>query len=313
MGVVGVPGSTRGRRLDFGVTRTGLAATVGLLGVLSVVACSLGCANGTIPDPQQRLRDAEEIAAASGFTRLESRSASDDPLPVVGWVRHAPKNSNETTSLHVYIEGDGLAWRSRRRFSLDPTPVQAIGLQLAVADPSRATIVYLGRPCQYGFPPDSACRPIFWTAARYGEAVIDAMDRRVDGVVSEFGDQRPLSLIGYSGGGVVAALLAARRDDVALLVTIAAPLDIDGWSRSSHVSPLAASLSPMDSIAVLRDVRQRHFVGREDSRVPIAVTEAFHRALGPDAASLLTMIEDMDHLSWPGEWRKLIEATGLFE
>jgi len=302
----------RDRRGGFGGARIEFAMLVGLL---CLVAYTFGCASGKmpIPDPQQRLRNAEEIAANSGFARLDSEAFVANMLPVAAWIRHAPNRSVENAALHIYIEGDGLAWRSRRRVSPDPTPARPIGLELAAADPSSATIVYLGRPCQYGFPKQSACRPIFWTAARHGEAVLDAMNRRIDEVIAKLGDPTSLFLIGYSGGGVVAALLAARRDDVRGLITIAAPLDVGGWTRSAHVSPLAASLSPMDSIEALRSLRQHHFVGRNDSRVPIAATEAFHRALGPEANSRLTIVEDMDHRSWPGKWATLTRANELFE
>jgi pimeloyl-ACP methyl ester carboxylesterase len=297
------------RANDSGV-RIGFATVVGLL---ALAASSFGCAIGTIPDPQQRIRKAEMIASNSGFTRLESEASDGDSLPVAAWVRAATNRPADSLALHIYIEGDGLAWRSRRRFSPDPTPLHFTALKLAAADPSQNAIVYLGRPCQYGIPPDSACRPIFWTAGRYSETVIDAMDRRIDALITQIGNDAPLTLIGYSGGGVVATLLAARRDDVRLLVTIAAPLDIDGWTRSAHISPLVASHSPMDSIEAVRGIRQHHFVGRNDTRVPIAATEAFHRALGRDAPSRLTIVEDMDHGSWPEQWRALIETNGLFE
>jgi pimeloyl-ACP methyl ester carboxylesterase len=265
----------------------------------------VACANGPIPDGRVRIHDAEELASKAGFHRLQSGPTDEASLPVAVWVRRAPKSLDRSTSLHIYIEGDGLAWRSRRRYSLDPTPITATGLKLALADPSPATIVYLGRPCQYGFSPSSACRPLFWTTARHGQSVLDTMDRRIDDLIEQLGDPRPLTLIGYSGGGVIAALLAARRSDIQQLVTIAAPLDLDGWTRSAGVSPLVDSISPMDRLEALRTVRQQHFVGRQDTSVPIEATEAFHRALGPDAPSRLTIVEAMDHGSWPKSWATL--------
>jgi len=271
------------------------------------------CASRTVADSRARIRDAEEFASNSGFHRLEPRSTDPDSLPVAAWVRPAASHSAADASLHIYIEGDGLAWRSRRHFSLDPTPVRATGLRLAAADPSLTTIVYLGRPCQYGSPRTSGCRPILWTAARHGEDVLDAMDRRIDELIEQLDGPHPITLIGYSGGGVVATLLSARRKDVRLLVTIAAPLDIDGWTRSTKTSPLVGSLSPMEWVDTLRGVQQHHFVGREDARVPTEATEAFHRALGPDAPSQLTIVDGMDHGSWPDAWAMLIEASGLFE
>lgn len=111
----------------------------------------------------------------------------------------------------------------------------------------------------------------------------------------------------------MATLLAARRDDIRELITVAAPLDLDGWTRSAHISPLASSISPMDRVEALRSLRQHHFVGGDDTRVPIAAIEAFHQALGADAPSRLTIVDGMDHGSWPGAWRRLVETHALFE
>ncbi len=66
--------------------------------------------------------------------------------------------------LRVYLEGDGLAWRSRRHVSDDPTPVSPVALQLMLADPNK-DLAYLGRPCQ--FVHNGACRDTLWTSARF--------------------------------------------------------------------------------------------------------------------------------------------------
>ncbi|MGX8941887.1 hypothetical protein ACWWJF_17980 [Symbiopectobacterium sp. Eva_TO] len=47
--------------------------------------------------------------------------------------------------LHIYIEGDGRAWRDRYRVSGDPTPRRAMGLALAAED-TATNVVYLARP-----------------------------------------------------------------------------------------------------------------------------------------------------------------------
>ena len=283
--------------------------------LLILVVSAIGCALGetSIPDSDERRASATRIAAEFGFERQGVIADEADELPIAAWVRRLPNNGESKPAVHIYIEGDGVAWQSRRRLSLDPTPVTPIALALAAEDASRATVVYLGRPCQYGFPAKNSCRPFLWTAARYGEVVIEAMNRRIDALRTELEHDAPITLIGYSGGGVVAALLAARRSDVHLLVTIAAPLDVDAWTRNANVSPLLASLSPANATGRLRGIRQHHFVGRDDTAVPISVTENFHHALGPDAPSTLTVVDDMDHRSWPRVWANLIQSTGLFE
>ena len=48
-------------------------------------------------------------------------------------------------------------------------------------------------------------------------------------------------LIGYSGGGTLAWLMASRIPETTRVVTIAANLDIDEWTRIHGDSPLSGS------------------------------------------------------------------------
>jgi len=222
------------------------------------------------------------------------------------WARVAP-NARCT---HVYLEGDGYAWRTRNRASSDPTPVDPIGLRLAARDKSGATVVYLGRPCQYldeSAPQANACRPILWTNARYGDAVVDALNQQLDRVVEGAG-KGVIRIVGYSGGGVLAALLAARRTDVAAIATIAAPLDVDAWTTQSGVTPLYLSKRPMDEVEWLRGVRQDHFNGGADAIAPAETTRRFVRAGGTDAPVRVHVWPEMTHRGWPARWGEASSA-----
>ena len=146
----------------------------------------------------------------------------------------------EPGPLFVYIEGDGLAYLDTRTPSTDPTPVDPLALRLAAADPGPA-VLYLGRPCQ--FAPgrgDPRCSVRAWTTARFGANVVASIDDAISRERAR-APERPLVLVGYSGGGVIAALVAARRKDVSLLITVAAPLDVADWTRRMGVSPLDGS------------------------------------------------------------------------
>lgn len=190
---------------------------------------------------------------------------------------------------------------------MDPTPTDPIGLKLALADRSAATLVYLARPCQYANPMGRSCRPLLWTAARYGDEILDATDERLDEILAPL-VPREVTLVGFSGGGVVASLLAARRDDITRLITVAAPLDIDAWTQAQDVSPLLRSSSPMDVVDALRSLPQDHFLGLQDERVPPDVIERFDRALGDEAPSRVHRVQDASHLDWPGRWAALLDG-----
>jgi hypothetical protein len=49
--------------------------------------------------------------------------------------------------LTVYIEGDGFAWLSRSQASYDPSPLNPVGLELALRHPLGES-AYLARTCQ---------------------------------------------------------------------------------------------------------------------------------------------------------------------
>ena len=75
------------------------------------------------------------------------------------------------------------------------------------------------------------------------------------------------------------SLVAARRSDVAALVTLAAPLDLADWAQWHGASPLAGSLDPAD-VTLPPGLVQLHVLGRFDKVVPPALGEAPARRLG---------------------------------
>ena len=88
-------------------------------------------------------------------------------------------------------------------------------------DPGPA--VYVGRPCYHGLGDRASCVPALWTSGRYSESVVTSMAAAVQRVVAARGIERTV-WIGYSGGGVLAVLLAPRVPETVGLVTIAANL-----------------------------------------------------------------------------------------
>lgn len=160
----------------------------------------------------------------------------DAPLPARAWVR------SRDEILVAYIEGDGHAYVSRNQAALDPTPREPGALLLALADSSPA-VAYLARPCQYGV--SGACGRADWTTARFSEPALAAENALLDRAKAAARAER-LVLCGWSGGGAMAALLAARRSDVALLVTVCGVLDTALWTRLHQAPDLDQSLNPAD-------------------------------------------------------------------
>jgi pimeloyl-ACP methyl ester carboxylesterase len=264
----------------------------------AVVALALvGCAGARDHD----LADARAIAAAGGLVpeRLESRG-----MTVLGFERAGPPGG----VLTIYIEGDGRAWLNPWQPSTDPTPTDPIALRLAVGDPSRP-LLYLARPCQ--FETFAGCAQPLWTNGRLSPEVVAVYQQLLDGALHRTGSTR-LALIGYSGGGALAALLAERRRDVAWLVTVAGDLDLAAWTRLRRLAPLSGSLDPADDVMAIEALPQVHFTGADDEVVPAAVAESFLRRFRAGNAARLIVVPHFDHgCCWAASWPQLLRELRL--
>jgi pimeloyl-ACP methyl ester carboxylesterase len=204
--------------------------------------------------------------------------------------------------LSVYLETDGNAWIDWYHPSSDPSPLDPTALRLALKDPAPG-VVYLARPCQFVAADDARnCEPGAWTRSRFSERAVAATSRAIDAAKQAAG-ARQVRLYGVSGGGVLAALIAARRTDVVRLVTVAAPLDTAAWTRLHRVSPLAGSLEPRRFAAALAALPQIHFVGANDEIVPASVVQSFLAALPAPADARLIVVPGYDHeCCWADAW-----------
>lgn len=210
-----------------------------------------------------------------------------------------PRDIVPADELTIYIEGDGLAWLTPDTPSADPTPRAPLALQLALTQPD-GNAAYLARPCQY--VGSARCEQRYWTNARFAPDVIAASDQAVDALKAHFAARR-LILVGYSGGGTVAALLAARRHDVVRLVTVAGNLDVYAWTSLHKITPLAESLDPADFRTELARIPQRHLVGSDDRVVPPPLVTTFAAGM-PDARVIVIPGYD-HHCCWAEHWPKL--------
>ena len=243
-----------------------------------------------------------KIAADSGLIRdnLQTRQ-----FTVVSWSRITPP----VNSLRVYIEGDGFAWKSRAQPSSNPTPHNPVALKLAASDKTN-NVLYLARPCQFlNTPLPAGCGANWWTNDRFSPVIIDAMNDALEQVVSKYPGVT-LELVGYSGGGNIAALLAERRKDVRALRTVAGNLDVAFVNAQHRVTPMPNALSAIDRAAMLRHLPQTHFSGEEDNTVPPAVAERFQQAVGGDCVRV-ERVAGMAHGSdWASIWPQLL-AKGV--
>ena len=265
--------------------------------VLLIVACGLSaCSN--LPTPAERRAHADTLAASRGWKAAELSAGPFDLLA------YLPGKIERNARLTVYIEGDGLAWVSSSQPSLDPTPRDPLALRLALAQPE-GNAAYLARPCQYVDAAARACAERYWTGQRFAPEVIEATNRALDQLKERFGTQH-LTLVGYSGGGAVAALLAARRSDIERLVTVAGNLDTTSWTAFHRVLPLSGSLNPADIASRLSTLPQTHFAGERDRVIPPDLVYRYPVGfLGLDRKNLKVLPDFGHSCCWAEHWSRL--------
>lgn len=257
-----------------------------------------GCTSA--PGSTARDAGAAEIAAAAGLVPF----VTNGTLPLQGYAR-APSPG---AALVVYIEGDGRAWIDRYTPSSDPTPVNPVALRLAALDPA-PNVVYLGRPGQYLH---AAVARKYWLDARFAPEVVDAYVEVIRARAAALAAPA-IHLVGYSGGGAVAVLVAARlhRDAPALpltLRTIAGNLDIATWARTKKLTPLDASLNPAEVAGSLIDVPQLHLVGLQDRQVPRAVLDAYLAHMATRRCVQIRPVETGHPGPWEDAWRTALDV-----
>lgn len=209
------------------------------------------------------------------------------------------RGSNGHGGIHVYIEGDGSPWvNGGATVAADPTPRSPLALQLMAASPYNS--VYVGRPCYFDLHRSDDCDERFWTSARYSREVVDSMLAAITRLRDK---QQPVVLIGYSGGGTLAALVADQIEGPRLLITIAGNLDIDRWTEHHGYLPLTDSLNPM-TIANLRGLPQVHLIAQLDQVVPASQIEAFAMRHG----GTVKRFDAFDHrCCWKTVWPALLD------
>lgn len=215
----------------------------------------------------ERVEKADFLAMEHGFQK--SIIKTKDFL-LMTYIRF----QKEGFPVSVYIEGDGYAYAGRHRVSSNPTPKNPMGLKLALVD-TFPNVIYIARPCQYiQLKDDPNCHQDYWTTKRYSIEVMDATNEAINILKHKLGFKQ-IRLIGYSGGGTVAAILAATRNDVVDLRTVAGNLDIELFARHHEVTPLTGSMNPIDFANALINIPQVHYVGKKDDIITETISNSY--------------------------------------
>lgn len=256
-------------------------------GLVAALALS-GCASPT-----------DKLLARSHQEGLQTYTVTGADFEHLVLVSH---NWAEGEVLHVYLEHDGAPWITPTRIASDPTPTRPVAFDLLISDP--APRLYLGRPCYFGRAGQAACQPAMWTDRRYSNDVVRSLAAALETMLR----RRPpcrVVLIGHSGGGTLAVLLAPRLREVDAIVTLAANLDVAAWSALHRYTPLGGSLDPMTQPVLRPEVRQLHVAGAQDVNVPVDLVRRYVRR---QTGARLEVLPEEDHLCcWARHWPALID------
>ena len=265
------------------------------------------CQRAGLATPALLMALAMGLGACSSYaSRVDNRAAelgferqivASDPFHLVTYRNSVQRDQSP---LHVYIEGDGRAWLDRTTVARDPTPARPLMLELMAFDSAPA--VFLGRPCYFGTYRDAPCDFRLWTTARYSEPVVSSMLAALESTAQ---GEREIVLVGYSGGGTLATLLASRSPRVTTVVTIAANLDLDGWAQHHGYSPLTESLNPATDTNVPASVKQIYLYGGNDDQVPVSTIGNFERR---HPGATFCVVPQFDHsCCWRDIWGTVLE------
>ena len=131
--------------------------------------------------------------------------------------------------------------------------------------------------------------------------MIDSLHSALEQLKQRYGVHR-LELVGYSGGGALALLLAAERTDVAAVQTLAGNLHPQAWIAHHRLSPLTGSLEPLTYAERLRQIPQRHLTGQRDKVVPPLLARAYAEQLGPAGCLEIQAVDATHSEGWETAW-----------
>ena len=260
--------------------------------ILTIALLSSGCVSKLSPKVRQYTAD---TVAQSG-NLVQQKIATDDFL-LTTYQRFDSTADNK--QMVVYIEGDGMAWISRDQLSSNPTPVQPVALKLASID-TNANVLYIARPCQYLWPQKmNRCSSRYWSDKRGSEEVISSINQAIS-IVKQKQNISSIRLIGYSGGGGIAALIADRRADVSEFVSVSGNLNYKLFTQTHNLSPMNGSIDPITVANQIGSIPQIHYVGADDKIIPKQIALSF--------SDKVKVISDVSHDNWPDKWAQILRT-----
>lgn len=254
------------------------------------------------------LADTGQERTAAARTMIANAHWQEHFLDVNGvTLFSAAKITNAAMPARLYIEGDGYAFTNSSQISSDPTPRPPMLLTLALADESPNTI-YVARPCQYLLSQSPACSFRDWSFDRFNALQVARISQLLDDYRQTTGI-RSFELVGYSGGAAIALTLAATRNDVASVRTIAGNVALAEFIRMHSLESFATDADPMRNLAALKRIPQIHLVSSGDSVIRPELVKYYLTALSSSCAKSMEVDSPTHGKGWEAPWRDALRLA----
>lgn len=207
------------------------------------------------------------------------------------------RSSNQASQndLHVYLDGDGSPWKS------DPTSRNPLILSLMAQD--RFPSILLGRPCYHELTASAICNETFWNSKRYSAEIVNSMAIALKNWLQKY-PAKNVTLIGYSGGGTLAVLMADKIPAVQTVLTFAANLDVESWAQGYGYRALTESLNPIKQKKPPERIRQIHLAGADDEVVAASIVKSY----ADQQHAEYQLFPEFDHqCCWEEVWQKILQ------
>lgn len=217
------------------------------------------------------------------------------------WITTYQKITDHNKPNVYYIEGDGAAFEGKYRISRNPTPRRQMLMILASID-KRPNVIYIGRPCQYtpmDLNPKCLHDTSYWTDKRMSDDTVIAINDVINKTNSS---GAKFSLVGYSGGGGIAVLIAARNPRVKDIITVAGNLDHRAFTDYHNVTPMIGSLNPINYAKLVNQIPQWHLSGGKDKIVPPFIADKFVQAAGSTCVKQKIFSGNDHRAGWDAVW-----------
>lgn len=247
---------------------------------------------------ETRVKEAEKVASINKF---EKKLVKAGDFVITTYQRVSDKDSPYV----FYIEGDGSISIGRYAIADNPTPSKVMLFKIATLD-TRPNIVYIARPCQYTpVELNPNCNQDYWTDKRMAEEVIESTNI----VINSINNGNPASLVGFSGGGGVAILVAARNKHIKDIITIAGNLDIENFSKHHGIYALKESLNPIDYAINISNIPQLHLSGSKDAIVPSKIMQGYIKASSSDCTQQKIFPNITHTKGWDKVWQEVLKIN----